>query len=195
MKLKFALALLAAIATQGAMAGDGKSLPVTMGGPSYYIQIFGGQSMTILGSEDRRTGFGVGLAYGRNEPRFAISGASSELVYEAYYDQTRSPGASGQGPNSSYSYGVLAYARYRWPKKRGWGLYATAGWGLQYTDRTSVDLDSHINSTPMLGLGVAFDTGDGEGTIGLRFLHISNAGLVGRNQGQNQLFLVYSWNF
>ena len=138
---------------------------------------------------------GVGLAYGRNEPRFAIPGANSELVYEAYYDQTRSPGASGQGPNSSYSYGVLAYARYRWPKKRGWGLYATAGWGLQYTDRTSVDLDSHINSTPMLGLGVAFDTGDGEGTIGLRFLHISNAGLVGRNQGQNQLFLVYSWNF
>ena len=163
--------------------------------PSYYFNIFGGQSMTILGSEDRRTGFGVGFGYGRPEPRFHMRGVRSQLVYEAYYDHTSSRGASGMGPNQAESFGLLAYGMWRWPPRRGFGLYATAGWGLQYTNRTSVDLDSKINSTPMLGLGVSWDTGRGEGSIGIRFVHISNAGLVGNNQGQNQLYLVYGWRF
>ncbi|MBC8063423.1 MAG: acyloxyacyl hydrolase [Chlorobia bacterium] len=163
--------------------------------PSYYFNLYGGQSMTILGSEDRRTGFGVGLGYGRPEPRFAFKGVGAQLVGELYYDHSSSRGASGQGPNQSESLGILVYAQYRWPKKRGLGLYASAGWGIQYTNQTSVDLDSKINSTPMIGLGVSWDTGEGEASIGLRFLHISNGGLVGNNQGQNQLFLVYSWKF
>ena len=56
-------------------------------------------------------------------------------------------------------------------------------------------MDSKINSTPMIGFGVSWNTSEGEASIGLRLLHISNAGLVGKNQGQNQLFLVYSWRF
>lgn len=163
--------------------------------PSYYFNLFGGQSMTILGSEDRRTGFGLGFGYGRPEPRFHVRGMRTQLVYEAYYDHTSSRGASGHGPNQAETFGAMAYGRWRWPLKRGVGIYATAGWGLQYTNRTSVDLDSNINSTPMLGLGFSWDTGDGEASIGLRFLHISNAGTRGRNQGQNQLYLVYSWSF
>jgi len=58
-----------------------------------------------------------------------------------------------------------------------------------------VDLTSKINSTPMLGIGISWDTGQGEGSLGIRFLHISNAGTVQPNQGQNQLFLVYTWRF
>lgn len=163
--------------------------------PSNYFNLYGGQSMTILGSEDRRTGFGVGLGYGRPEPRFAFRGVGAQLVGELYYDHSSSPGASGQGPNQSESIGVLVYAQYRWPKRRGLGLFASMGWGIQYTNQTSVDLDSHLNSTPMIGLGASWDTGDGEASIGLRFFHISNGGQVGNNQGQNQLFLVYSWRY
>lgn len=163
--------------------------------PSYYFGIFGGQSMTILGSEDRRTGFGVSLGYGRPEPRFHVRGVQSQLVYEGYYEHSSSRGASGFGPNQAESFGVLAYGLWRWPPRKGLGVYATLGWGLQYSNRTSVDLDSKINSTPMAGLGVSWDTGKGEGSIGVRFVHISNAGLVGRNQGQNQLYLVYGWRF
>lgn len=177
------------------MANDTPSLQPKLNAPSYHFSLFGGQSISILGSEDRRTGFGVGFGYGRQEPRFAIKGLRSQLVYEGYYDHTSSRGASGFGPNQAESFGVLAYGLWRWPPKGGLGLYAAAGWGLQYTNRTSVDLDSKINSTPMIGLGVSWDTGKGEGSIGLRMLHISNAGTVGRNQGQNQLYLVYTWRF
>lgn len=178
-----------------ALADDPLPRQTKLNAPSTYLNIFGGQSMTILGSEDRRTGFGLGIGFGRPEPQFRIRGIRSQLVCEAYYDHTSSRGASGFGPNQADSFGLLAYGLWRWPKKRGLGLYATAGWGLQYTNRTSVDLDSKINSTPMLGLGVSWDTGGGEGSIGLRFVHISNAGFVGRNQGQNQLYVVYSWRF
>lgn len=162
---------------------------------SYYMHVFTGQSLTVLGSEDRRTGFGLGFAYGRPERRFATRGIGAQMVYEVYWDHTSSRGASGRGPNQAESFGALAYGRWRWPMHRGLGLYASAGWGLQWTNRTSVDLDSQLNSTPMVGLGVSFDTGHGEGNLGLRFIHISNAGFVGSNQGQNQLFLDYSWRF
>jgi len=189
------LAIGAATVATTAVADDGEPWQIPVDKPSYYLNVFGGQSMTILGSEDRRTGFGIGFGYGRPEPRFNVSGVRSQLVFEAYYDHTGSRGASGQGPNEAESFGILAYGHWRWPKKRGGGLYATLGWGLQYTNRTSVDLDSQINSTPMVGFGVAWDTGQGEASIGLRLLHISNAGLVGRNQGQNQLFLVYTLRF
>jgi len=184
-----------ATATSVGMATDDPSDTNKLNVPSYYFNIFGGQSMTVLGSEDRRTGIGFGFGYGRPEPRFHIKGLRAQLVYEAYYDHNSSRGASGDGPNQAETFGVMAYGRWRWPQRRGFGFYATLGWGLQYTNRTSIDLDSNVNSTPMAGLGFSWDTGDQEGSIGLRFLHISNAGTRGRNQGQNQLYLVYGLRF
>ncbi len=177
------------------LASEESALPSKLDVPLYYFNVFGGQSMTILGSEDRRTGFGVGLGYGRREPRFHVKGLTSGLVYEAYYDHTSSRGASGFPPNEAESFGVLAYGLWHWQASKKFGIYGTAGWGLQYTNRTSVDLDSKINSTPMVGLGVTWGMGKTEAAIGLRVLHISNAGFVGNNQGQNQLYLVYSLRF
>ncbi|HJP83652.1 MAG TPA: acyloxyacyl hydrolase [Fimbriimonadaceae bacterium] len=190
----FGLTLLTAFS----VAQSAEELRIETDRRTTYFQLFSGQSITILGSEDRRTAFGMGIASGKREPRFYFRNfkdANAELVYEAYYDRSSSRGASGEGPNKSDSYGLLAYGRYRWPARHGLGLYLTAGWGVQYTNRTSVDLDSHINSTPMLGFGVSWSTPKGEASIGLRLLHISNAGTVGNNQGQNQLFLVSSWKF
>jgi Lipid A 3-O-deacylase (PagL) len=163
--------------------------------PSYYFNIFGGQSLTILGSEDKRTAIGFGVGYGKPEPRFAMPRVGAQLVWEGYYDHSGSPGIRNDRPNQAESLGVLAYGRWRWPQKRGLGAYATLGWGIQYANQTSRDLDSKINSTPMIGFGVSWNTGQGEGSLGIRLLHISNAGLVGENQGQNQLFLVYGWRF
>lgn len=162
---------------------------------SIYFNLTGGQSLLILGSEDRRAGIGFGFAYGRPEPRFTFHRTKAELVYEIYYDHTESRGASGHGPNQVESYGTLAYGRYHWSAGRKLGIYATAGIGLQYSNQTTVDLGSHINSTPMIGFGITWDAGEGEGSLGIRLLHISNAGLIPPNQGQNQLFLVYTWRF
>ncbi len=157
MNLKAGVVLLLALGGGFSAANDNEIKLRDLEAPSFYFQIFGGQSMTILGSEDRRTTFGIGLAYGRPEPRFHVDGVASQLVYEVYYDRNSSRGASGQPPNEADTFGALAYARFRWPTRQGFGFYATAGWGLQYTDETSVDLDSKINSTPMLGFGISWN--------------------------------------
>lgn len=164
--------------------------------PSYYFNLFGGTSLIVLGSEDKRTGIGVGFGYGRPEPKFRWRDTPAQLVWEVYYDHSSAPAFRNDPPNQTESFGLLAYGKWRWPpNKKGVGYYMTAGWGLQYSNRTTRDLDSKINSTPMIGIGVAWDTGNGEASLGLRFLHISNAGLVGNNKGQNQLHVVYSWRF
>lgn len=176
-------------------AMEERSLALFSKSPSTYFSVFGGHSIAILGSEDPRIGFGFSVGYGRSEPRFAFRSIDAQLVFEGYYEHSSSNGASGHGPNHTEAIGALAYARYRWPMYKKAGAYFTVGWGLQYANQNTVDLDSKFNSTPMVGFGVTWDTGKGEGSIGLRLLHISNAGTVGDNQGQNQLFLVYSWRF
>jgi hypothetical protein len=164
-------------------------------GASRYLTVFGGRSQLYLGSEDpRRTG-GIGLAFGRLEPRLRFRATPGELFVEGYYAHSGTPGASGSGPNETEALGALAYARYRLENGRGWHAYGDLGWGLQYATQTTVDLDSRFNSTPILGIGVAFDTFEGEMSVGLRMLHISNAGLSGRNQGQNQLFVVLGFRY
>jgi len=160
--------------------------------PSKYVYGFFGQSALILGSEDNRYGGGIGFGYGKPERRFRYKTLPAQLVVEGYIDRTRSLSES----RDTTAFGVLAYSRWRFPvNERGWGIYFDAGWGLQYADKTTIDLDSHLNSTPMLGLGGAFPIGHREFLIGLRFLHISNAGLRGSNQGQNELFLTLGFRF
>ncbi|MCC7230444.1 MAG: acyloxyacyl hydrolase [Fimbriimonadaceae bacterium] len=195
MHSKLCAAILGLLLAASSQAQEDRPLRQVPRSPYTYISVFGGHSITILGSEDPRAGFGLSMGYGRHEPRFAIRDVDTQLVYEGYYEHSSSNGVSGHGPNHTEAFGMLAFARYRWPKNKGVGFYFSVGWGLQYATRRTVDLDSKFNSTPMVGFGVAWDTGKGEGSIGLRLLHISNAGTVGDNQGQNQLFLVYSWRF
>ncbi|OJU62729.1 MAG: hypothetical protein BGO01_09985 [Armatimonadetes bacterium 55-13] len=180
-----------------AMASDEVSLPVNTDTrrPHYYFNIFGGQSALILGSEDRRVGIGVGLGWGRPEPRFTFKKVKAELVYSVYYDHTGSRGASGEGPNQVESLGFLVYARYAASVSKKLGYYVNVGLGLQYSNQQTVDLSSKINSTPMLGVGLTWDTSNGEASLGLGLLHISNAGTVPPNQGQNQVYLMYGWRF
>ena len=108
---------------------------------------------------------------------------------------TGSRGASGEGPNQVESLGFLVYARYAASVSKKLGYYVNVGLGLQYSNQQTVDLSSKINSTPMLGVGLTWDTSNGEASLGLGLLHISNAGTVPPNQGQNQVYLMYGWRF
>jgi len=158
---------------------------------SHTIQAFFGQGLTVLGSEDARFGGGFSYGYGRFEPRLSLKHVRSQLQYDLYIDHTQTPGANGDGPNSTFAGGVLAYSRWRWPlDKKGNGVYADLGWGFQLADKPTVDLDSVVNSTPVAGLGGILKMGGQEFLVGLRFLHISNAGLKGHNFGQNELFFM-----
>ena len=163
---------------------------------THYAGGFFGQGQLILGSEDSRYGGGFFYAWGRPEPKFRWGSVPAQAVFEAYADHTHSTGASGNPGNDTWGYGVLAYGRWRWPiSHNGWGAYGDFGLGLQYASHSTVDLDSMWNTTPMGGLGVARQFGSQEFLVGVRLLHISNAGTVGHNQGQNQLFLTLGIRF
>jgi hypothetical protein len=163
--------------------------------PSWYVGGFVGQSTIVLGSQDIRQGGGLAIAYSRPEPLFSTSRVPGQLVWEAYLDRTYSVNERERSPDT-HAFGVLAIARwYSNQDQYGQGFYYGGGWGLQFADRASIDLDSKVNSTPMLEVGTTFPVGRSEILIGLRFLHVSNAGTVGDNNGSNQLFLTVGLRF
>ena len=162
--------------------------------PTWYVSSFIGQSAIVLGSEDIRQGGGFSIAYERPERRFRYGSNGAKLVWEVYADRSHSINHPSS-PNTR-AYGVLASARWFGNHDaRGQGFYFGLGWGLQYADRTSWDLDSKINSTPMLEFGTTFPVMRREFQVGFRYLHASNAGTVGDNQGSNQLYLTVGFRF
>lgn len=157
----------------------------------FYLTASGSRALVpFLGSEDPRWSRTVGLAYGQNNRRLRFRNTPGRLFVEGYYERSGSPGASQQPPNQTDAYGVVTYARYRSGR-----LFFDIGWGIQYTDQRTVDISSRLSSTPIGSMGVAFQTGQSEILAGLRFIHISNAGLGGNNQGSNQLGFFVSMGF
>ena len=158
---------------------------------SHYLMLFYGESAMIFGSEDVRVGGGLAYAYGQPEKRFTRGAISGQLVSELYGDYTQSNGSQGYPPDWSIAFGGLAYARWRWPvDQHGNGLYADLGWGLQYANKPTLDLESQFNSTPVGGVGAFFKYADRECLVGFRYLHISNAGFKPPNYGQNEMFFT-----
>lgn len=163
---------------------------------SHYFSTFFGQSQLILGSEDRRTGGGFAYGYGKPDPGFRFKNIPAQRVYEIYGDKTVSLGVDRKPGDYTYAVGVLMYSRHLWPiSPAGWGAYFDFGWGLQYANQATHDLDSHLNSTPVLGFGGSYKIGEHELLLGVRFLHISNAGFKGKNRGQNELFMTATYRY
>lgn len=170
--------------------------PDSLSSPSHYITGFAGRSIQIFGSEDGRFGGGLSYAYGQPEPRFSTGQIKAQLVYEGYIDHTESNGGSGFSRNATFGFGGLSYGRWRWPMDQyGNGVYFDLGLGLQLATQPTLDLESVLNSTPVMDFGGVFRDGHNEYLIGFRFLHISNAGTVRPNYGQNELFFTLGFRY
>jgi len=155
--------------------------------PRWYAAGHVGQSFRILGSEDIRKGWCVGAVYAKPEPRFSNSWESGDLAFALYFTDTESTKHPVKGDRSQ-GFGFIAMMHVHRMWTESWGYYYSVGWGLQYADTTSIDLDSQLNSSPVFGAGIVCFWGKQELRFGFDFLHLSNAGLQGSNQGQNQLY-------
>ena len=152
---------------------------------SWYLTSFAGVGLApFMGSEDPRTFGSIGIAFARPERRLRSRQYRAELVLEGYYERSTSPGIYENLPNGTDAVGVLAMARYRHKS-----MFVDIGWGFQYTDQRTVDVSGRLSSTPNATIGVVTRAFDRELLIGLRYVHISNAGLSGNNQGSNRLGL------
>ena len=158
------------------------------------IVLFGGSNKHFLGSEDNRRSGGVGLYALRPEPRLRWGTLAGQVRYEVDYMISTSPGPYEFDPDRTDALGVLALyrlSRYR----RGQGVYAEAGIGLQYSSQASHDLPLQFNTTPTGGLGYRFRAADRPLELGVRYFHVSNGGRRAPNGGQNWLLFTASLAF
>jgi hypothetical protein len=156
-----------------------------------YLSGFSGQSVIVFGSSDPRRSAGVGLGYSFGNQAWLRWGKHhGELNVEAYYDFSKSTGIKAFPANTTSAYGVLAYSRYYWRPKDAPNSFFDLGWGAQFLSKPSHDLESKINSTPFFDFGIVMGKEHERALVGARFMHVSNAGTVGNNQGQNQIFFL-----
>lgn len=148
---------------------------------------------TWLGSQDLRQGGYYAIARSRPEPRLHFWGHAAEMDVEAYYMYTKGGHWSILPTNNSHHYGVMLVGRYFQRTASRTRAFLEAGWGLQYTNRVTHDIDSNWNSTPMIGLGFDVELKGYDLMFGARYFHISNAGTVGGNEGLN--FLQFQVGF
>lgn len=149
----------------------------------------------VIGSEDVRRGGMYGIGYARPEPRFTFQGNRAQIAGELYYMFTRGYGYEFQPVDHLHNWGLTVRARYwqRWI--RGMDTYLDLGWGLSYGNKRTVDMDARLNSTPFIGVGTAVSFLRSELHLGVRWWHMSNAGLVGNNQGHNSIQYVIAYRF
>jgi hypothetical protein len=161
----------------------------------HYLSAFVGKSALLLGSSEVRLGGGISYGYGKHEPRFENRFVTAQIVYEGYYDNTVGNGQHTRALDSD-ALGFLFYSRWfaRTSSARPRPFF-DLGWGFQYADRTTPDLPSEINSTPVGDLGMAIPIGKRQIMASIRYLHISNAGFVKPNRGQNQIYLMGTLSF
>lgn len=157
----------------------------------WYISGFSGQSVIVFGSSDPRTssGFGLGYKFG-NAARLRWGKHHGDLMGELYYNYSKSTGVKEFPANTSSAFGVLAYARYYWRPKDAPNSFFDLGWSVQVLSQPSHDLESKINSSPFFDFGIIVGKEHDRAFVGARFMHVSNAGTVGNNQGQNQIFFL-----
>lgn len=155
---------------------------------------FGGVSARILGTEDQRVGYGIGIQRVSRERKFSYRETPGYLVLEGYY--LNSVGDRiGNGSSRTNALGFLASVRYEYWQRAGYRFWFDLGWGLQFADNDSPDVDSRINSTPTMSGGLIFTVGKTETYVGIRYLHISNGGTNKPNRGQNQFHLMVGARF
>lgn len=77
-----------------------------------------------------------------------------------------------------------------------WSIYADGGVGILGTTRNVPINGSEFNFTPQAGIGATFDIGNNNRWIvGVRWHHISNAGLYEDNPGRDSIYLYTGINF
>ncbi|MCX7799451.1 MAG: acyloxyacyl hydrolase [Fimbriimonadales bacterium] len=170
--------LLAALACSSASADEGK----------WFLSFHTGRSVVWIGGEDEREAFAMGIGYSRPDPRMKAGTRPGNLDLYLYFERSWSTPQDDVPHVASDAVGFLAAASWEdmWTKE--FGTYLRLGWGIQVQNRTSNDLDSVLNSSPVLGFGMIFRCGS-EFRIGVDYLHLSNGGTAGRNLGQNQLMV------
>lgn len=184
--LAFMTSVTTLVGLAGAMAIPTSDKPADA--PHYYLHTGYVFSVRMLGSNDPRVGYTLGLGVGKPEPRLTWGRMPADLIWEVNLTPTSSLASPDAPSDRLSSFGVLGIARYRPLADRR--FFLDLGWGLQVSNRPSTDTPSRINSTPTLGIGYETTFFNEKGYFLARWHHASNGGTVGNNPGWNQIWLI-----
>jgi hypothetical protein len=151
----------------------------------------GAVSQTQFGSQDRRFGLLVGVERSRYEKRLSIGKTPVQEALEGYLLFSHGGGFSNVPRDSTGAVGALYSLRLSTLASRPYGVGLQLGWGLQLANKPTFDLDIRANSTPTAGVRVWIE----DFSFTLRLMHISNAGTVMPNRGQNQWQFLLGYQF
>lgn len=143
-------------------------------------------SYKVLGTSEIRYGISAGMEWNRPSKRLRIK--DTVVAQESVYLRLFRSFAGDDGFT-----GIVAGIGGRWTGTRGIlrNGYLEAGTGLALTDGLSIDINSHINFASFVGGGVYFSDNPSATRIGVRWIHVSNAGVDPPNRGLNQFELVF----
>lgn len=161
---------------------------------SRYFKVFGGESILILGTEDRRTMSGAEFGFGKPDPRLALRGYPAQIVTELKFDYSRASGDYRE-PASDLALGAIWTAHYEWPWHSPRGLYADWGGGAESVNHVSHDLPLSLDGAITAGFGYYFPHASDRVLVGIRYFHISNGGRKYPNFGQNQIQAIVGLKF
>jgi hypothetical protein len=176
-------------------ASEAQGPDSAIGQPRWTLHAGYARSLLILGSGDSRSGSYLGLQVSVPMPSRLLKKGDTSLVIEGYHLFTKGGGLYEFGIDRSFAYGILAMSRWKTGFSANGSTFFELGWGLQAQDTTSHDLGSRLNSTPTLGIGWMGKGGKTNFQLTARFMHISNAGLIPRNLGQNQIQILFGIRF
>lgn len=154
------------------------------------VEISAGHGVEILGTSETRYGVGVGIEWGR-PGRIAPSSRSWAAREEVHLRVFRSfTGDEGFD-------GLVAGFGTRWHMTGGRlkNGYFELGSGIGVTNGVSTDVNAHFNFVSFLGAGFFFTSDANAPRFGLRWVHVSNAGIEPPNRGLNQFEAVFGMKF
>jgi hypothetical protein len=128
-----------------------------------------------------------GVEWNRPSPRLRLRGTDI-VAQESVHLRLFRSFAADEGFT-----GIVAGVGARWTGSRGSlkNGYVEFGTGLSLTDGISNDVNSHLNFVSFVGGGVYFSDDPSAARVGVRWIHVSNAGVEPPNRGLNQFELVF----
>ncbi len=143
-------------------------------------------SYKVLGTSEIRYGISAGMEWNRPSKRLRIK--DTILAQEAVHLRLFRSFAGDDGFT-----GIVGGIGARWTGARGVlkNGYLELGTGLSLTDGISIDVNSQLNFVSFIGGGMYFSDDPSATRVGIRWSHVSNAGVDPPNRGLNQFELVF----
>ena len=149
-------------------------------------------SAHFLGTQEIRLGFHVGLEWGRPSRWLTFRGRPDILSQEVAGIQLM---RSIHGASGVDVLAVEVGGRWIGAGNALKNAYAEAGTGITIGDGTTIDLDARFNVMSYVGFGGYLTPRPASPRLGIRYVHLSNAGTNRPNYGLNLFQLTYGTRF